>query len=129
MLPLPRKRVPQLFRQALVQSPPSITLVTLPLSKGRTLTFSHFHKAILASTQEKTTMASMLPEDLSQTLLDQIPCRTFQTRQLLALLSVRLPIRLSKASLTSPSPPSPVPPQSSFTASKRQGRALSSMPF
>ena len=44
--------------------------------------------------QYEIIMASMLPEELSLSLLDQIPCRALQIRQLLALLSVRLPISL-----------------------------------
>ena len=39
-------------------------------------------------------MAPMLPEELSLTLFEQVPCRAFQIRELLALLSVRLLIRL-----------------------------------
>ena len=34
-------------------------------------------------------MASVFPEELSLTLLDQIPCRSLQIRQLLCLLTVR----------------------------------------
>ena len=34
-------------------------------------------------------MASVFPEELSLTLLDKIPCRALQIRQLLSLLSVR----------------------------------------
>ena len=38
-------------------------------------------------------MASVFPEELLLTLLDQIPCRALQIRQLLPLLSVRPFIR------------------------------------
>lgn len=41
--------------------------------------------------KSKTIMASMLPEDLSLTLLDQISCRALQIRQILALLSPTFP--------------------------------------
>ena len=50
-------------------------------------------------------MASVFPEELSLSLLDQIPCRALQIRQLLSLLSVRLSIRLLKCP-TDPSQPS-----------------------
>ena len=39
-------------------------------------------------------MPPMLPEELSLTLFEQVSCRTFQIRELLALLSVRLLIHL-----------------------------------
>ena len=68
-------------------------------------------------------MASMLPDELLLTLLDQIPCRALQIRQILPLLSVRLSVRLSEAQLTPLSPPFPAPPPSSSTALKRQERA------
>ena len=42
----------------------------------------------------KTIMAPMLPEELSLTLLEQVPCRALQIRELLALLSVRLLVHL-----------------------------------
>ena len=41
-----------------------------------------------------TDMASVFPEELSLTLLDHVPCRALQTRQVLALLTVRLPIKV-----------------------------------
>ena len=73
--------------------------------------------------QYKAIMAPMLPEEVSLTLLDQIPCRALQGRQLLALLSVSLPVRLFNTLLIRLSPPCPVLPPSFFTVLKRQGRA------
>ena len=71
---------------------------------------------------DKTIMASMFPEELSLTLLDQIPCRALQIRQLLSLLSVRLLIRLIDSQLITLSSPFPVPPPFLSTALKRQER-------